>query len=146
MSSKFDGTLACAAIAIHFTGYHFGITNWQRQPSNQASSCYENCNCLPSQPQLFDNIWIYPSKLYKKRSQFADKSITWKNAFPQFWQAHLRSQQLLPRVAAIFRPRRERSSRQLPRLVGQDKGAQQQRLLARKKASSRQRAEESSPS
>src|SRR6266511_4076574 len=68
-----------------------------------------------------NNTWIYPLELYKKRSQFADKSIIWKNVFPHFWQAPLRSQQL-PRVAATFRPRRERSLRQLRKLVGQEKG------------------------
>jgi hypothetical protein len=131
-------------MAIHFAGYHIDITIWQRRPTNQASSCYKNCNCLPNQPQLSDNTWIYPLELYKKRFQFADKSMTWKNVFPQFWQAPLRGQQL-PRVAATFRPGREQSFRQLPKLVGQKKEVQQQRLLVRKKASSRRPGEESSP-
>src|SRR6266516_4397308 len=120
ISSIFNGTPTRSVMVIHFDGYHFDIANRQ-QASNQASGCYKNYDCLPSQPQLSDNTWIYPLTLYKKRSQFADKSITWKNVFPPFWQAPLRDQQL-PRVAATFRPGREQSFRQLLKLVGQEKG------------------------
>lgn len=72
--------------------------------------------------------------------------MTWKNVFPHFWQAPLRGQQLPRAAAATFRPGREQSFRQLPKLVGQKKGGQQQRLLAGKKASSHRPGEEGSPS
>src|SRR4029077_16504677 len=66
--------------------------------------------------------WTYLLKTYRKRSQFASKSIICNDAFPLFCEVHLKGQ----RVQRLLRPPdvssrlpQERSSRQAPALGGQ---------------------------
>src|SRR3954462_3987663 len=71
--------------------------------------------------------WIHLLKLWKKRFQFADKSIVWKDAFPHCWEVpRLQALQALqapqaphgPHAAATFRRQRERSLRRRQKLGG----------------------------
>jgi hypothetical protein len=78
--------------------------------------------------------WTYLLKIYKKRSQFASKSIAFNNAFPQFCEVHLKGKPLLQPPDATSRLRPERNLRQLLELVGQRSEAlpEQQRLRNKK--------------
>src|SRR5262249_35410689 len=71
--------------------------------------------------------WTYLLKIYKKRSQFASKSITCNDAFPLFCEVYLKGQpvpQPAPQSAdATSRLPPEQSLRQLPELVGQGREA-----------------------
>jgi hypothetical protein len=106
--------------------------------------------------------WTYLLKIYRKRSQFASKSIICNDAFPLFCEVHLKSQvhlkgqvhlkdqPLPPPPDATSRLPQERSLRRPPELVGQEGEALEQqlllRLLLRLKGSLHRLAEESFPS
>ena len=91
--------------------------------------------------------WTYLLKIYRKRSQFASKSIICNDAFPLFCEVHLKSQvhfkgqvhlkgqpkgQPLPAPPdATSRLPQERSLRRPPELVGQEGEALEQQLLLR---------------
>ena len=67
--------------------------------------------------------WTYLLKIYRKRFQFASKSIIYNDAFPLFCEGHLKGQRLpLPRdaplPAASSRLPHEQSLRQPLELVG----------------------------
>jgi hypothetical protein len=107
--------------------------------------------------------WTYPLKIYRKRSQFANKSIICNDAFPLFCEVHLKGQvhlkgrlqlkgqpPLLVPPDVTSRLRQERSLRQPPGLVGPERGVLEQqrllRLLLRQKVRLQLLAEESFPS
>src|SRR4029077_10985365 len=99
--------------------------------------------------------WTYLLKIYRKRSQFASKSIICNDAFPLFYEVHLKGQRLqrLPRLppppAASSRLPQERSLRRPPELVGRGDEALEQQLqlsLLREKVSLHRPAERSFPS
>src|SRR5439155_9706329 len=74
--------------------------------------------------------WTYLLKIYRKRSQFASKSITCNDAFPLFCEAPLLKGQPLPQPAdATSRLPHEQSLRQLLKLVGQGREAWEQQRL-----------------
>src|SRR4029077_11197267 len=91
--------------------------------------------------------WTYLLKIYRKRSQFASKSIICNDAFPLFCEVHLKGQRLQrlpppPDVSSRLPPERtprhvslplphERSLRQPPELVGQGGEALEQQLPLR---------------
>jgi hypothetical protein len=85
--------------------------------------------------------WTYLLKNYRKRFQFASKSIICNDAFPLFCGGHLKrqrqSQGRLPVPPdATFRRQQERSFRPLPELVGQEgKALQQQQRQLKEEAS-----------
>ena len=64
--------------------------------------------------------WTYLLKNYRKRFQFASKSIIYKDAFPLFYEGHLKGQQQVPpRLGdASSRLPHEQSLRQPLELVG----------------------------
>ena len=101
--------------------------------------------------------WTYPLKIYRKRSQFANKSIICNDAFPLFCEVHLKGQLHLKGQPPLLVPqdvtsrlRQEQSLRQPPGLVGQEHGVLEQqrllRLLLRQKVCLQLPAEESFPS
>src|SRR6266576_3600077 len=96
--------------------------------------------------------WTYLLKIYRKRSQFASKSIICNDAFPLFCEVHLKGQPLQPLQPlppppdATSRLPQERSLRRPPELVGQEGEALEEQLLLRKKGSLRLPAEGSFPS
>ena len=90
--------------------------------------------------------WTYLLKIYKKRSQFASKSIICNDAFPLFCEVHLKGQPVLPPPDATSRPLQGRSFRLPPELVGQGRETQEEQLLLGEKVSSHRRAEGSFPS
>src|SRR6476660_8210785 len=96
--------------------------------------------------------WTYLLKIYRKRSQFASKSIICNDAFPLFCEVHLkgqrvqRVQRLPPRPDDSSRLPQEQSLRQQLELVGQGREALEEQLLLRKKARLRQPDEGSFPS
>ena len=63
--------------------------------------------------------WTYLLKIYRKRSQFASKSITCNGAFLLFWEVHLKGQPPLQPPDATSRVRPERGCQRPPELVGQ---------------------------
>ena len=63
--------------------------------------------------------WTYLLKIYRKRSQFATKSIICNDAFPLFCEVHLKGPRLPPLPDATSRLPQERSLRRPPELVGQ---------------------------
>ena len=94
--------------------------------------------------------WTYLLKIYRKRSQFASKSIICNDAFPLFCEVHLKGQPLQPlrpRPDATSRLLQERSLRQPLELVGRGREALQEQqqllpgVLLGEKVSSRQPAE-----
>ena len=90
--------------------------------------------------------WTYLLKIYRKRCQFASKSIICNNAFPLFCEVHLKGQPVAPPPDATSRLPHERSFRQPPELVGQGSEALEEQLLLREKVSLHRPAEGSSPS
>jgi hypothetical protein len=102
--------------------------------------------------------WTYLLKIYKKRFQFASKSIICNDAFPLFCEGHLKRQRLRrvpPPVDDSSRLLQERSFRRPPELVGQRGEALPQQLplrvaeqqpLVREKVSLHRLAEGSFPS
>jgi hypothetical protein len=87
--------------------------------------------------------WTYLLKIYRKRFQFASKSIICNDAFPLFCEAHLKGQPAplpLP-LDATFRLLQERSLQQPPELVGQGREGAQEQLLPREEVTSHQPAE-----
>jgi hypothetical protein len=92
--------------------------------------------------------WTYLLKIYRKRSQFASKSIIYSDAFPLFYEGHLKGQQQArPPQGASSRLPQEQSFRQRLELVGHGHEAlQQQQLPLRKKVSLHLLAEGSFPS
>jgi hypothetical protein len=74
---------------------------------------------LPTNETRLLTTWIHLLKR-KKRFQFADKSIVWKDAFPHCWEVPLPRLQARHGLlaAATFRRQRERSSRQPQKLAG----------------------------
>src|SRR5947207_1532456 len=55
------------------------LTTWHAYIRFDRKKC-----CHPRQLRLCDQSWIHLLKLYKKLFRFANKSILWKNVFPQF--------------------------------------------------------------
>jgi hypothetical protein len=94
--------------------------------------------------------WTYLLKIYKKRYQFASKSIICNDAFPLFWEVHLKGQPVQqlppPPLDATSRLPQERSLRKPPELVGQGREALEEQLLPGEKVSSHRLAEGSFPS
>jgi hypothetical protein len=90
--------------------------------------------------------WTYLLKIYRKRSQFASKSIICNDAFPLFCEVHLKGQPVPPPPDATSRPPRERSLRQPLELVGQGREALEEQLLPGEKVSSHRLAEGGFPS
>jgi hypothetical protein len=90
--------------------------------------------------------WTYLLKIYRKRSQFASKSITCSAAFPLFCEVHLKGQPLRLPLDATSRLPHELSFQRPLELVGQRQGAGEEQLLQKEKVSSRPPAEESFPS
>jgi hypothetical protein len=102
--------------------------------------------------------WTYLLKIYRKRSQFASKSIICNDAFPLFCEVHLKGQlhlkgqvplkgqPLPPPPDATSRLPQERSLRRPPELVGQGGEALEGQLLLRQKGSLHRPAEGSFPS
>ena len=90
--------------------------------------------------------WTYPLKIYRKRSQFASKSIICNDAFPLFCEVHLKGQPLPPLPDATSRLLQERSLRQPLELAGQGDKALEEQLLPGEKVSSHRPAEGSFPS
>ena len=99
--------------------------------------------------------WTYLLKNYRKRFQFASKSIIYNDAFPLCCEGHLKGQRLpLPQDAPppddSSRLPHEQSSRQPLELVGHGREALEQqlllRLLLREKVSLHRPAEGSFPS
>ena len=96
--------------------------------------------------------WTYLLKNYRKRSQFASKSIICNDAFPLFCEVHLKGQQQQqqlppPPPDASSRPPREQSFQPPLELVGHGPEALQHQLLPpRKKVSLHLPAEGSFPS
>src|SRR5262245_18009795 len=62
--------------------------------------------------------WTYLLKIYRKRSQFANKSIIFNGAFPLFCDVHLKGQPVLPPPDATSRIRQERNFPRPLELVG----------------------------
>jgi hypothetical protein len=90
--------------------------------------------------------WTYLLKIYRKRSQFASKSIVYNDVFPRFCEVHLKGQPVPPPPDATFRLPQGRSFRKPPELVGQGREALEEQLLPREKASSHRPAEGNFPS
>jgi hypothetical protein len=94
--------------------------------------------------------WTYLLKIYRKRSQFASKSIIYNDAFPLFCEVPLKGRPLQPVPPpqdATSRLLQERSLRQLPELVGQEReAALEEQLLPKEKVNSHRRDEGSFPS
>ena len=84
--------------------------------------------------------------IYRKRSQFASKSIICNDAFPLSCEVHLKGQPLPPPPPdATSRLPQEQSLRQPQKLVGQEReAALEEQLLPREKVSSHRPAEGSS--
>src|SRR5262249_54083403 len=81
--------------------------------------------------------WTYLLKIYRKRYQFASKSIIYNDAFPLFYEGHLKGQQQVPPpLDASFRLPQEQSFRQRLEFVGPGREAlQHQRLPPKEKVS-----------
>src|SRR5262249_53550574 len=97
--------------------------------------------------------WTYLLKIYRKRSQFASKSIIYNDAFPLFCEGYLKGQRLppppqhAPPQDASSRLPQERSLRQRLELVGHGREAlQHQQLPPRRKVRLHRQAEGSFPS
>src|SRR4029077_12112802 len=93
--------------------------------------------------------WTYLLKIYRKRSQFASKSIICNDAFPLFCEVHLKGQRLqrLPaRPDDSSRLPQDQRLRHPLELVGQRRAAREEQLLLRKKVSLHRLAEGSFPS
>src|SRR5215472_143612 len=78
--------------------------------------------------------WTYLLKIYRKRSQFASKSIIYNDAFPLFCEGHLKGQQQQQQQApppqdASSRLPQELSFRQPQELVGQGREALEHQQL-----------------
>ena len=89
--------------------------------------------------------WTYLLKIYRKRSQFASKSIICNDAFPLFWEVHLKGRPVPPPADATSRLLQERSLQQPLELVGQGGEALEEQLLPAEKVSSHRLAEGSFP-
>src|SRR4029453_16978350 len=103
---------------------------------------------MPQTPAM-SQAWIYLLKLKKKKFQYADKLIPWKDVFPQSWEVHLPDpQQPLPlsRQGVTFRLQREPSFQRRQGPAGRDKKGGQTQPLPRKKAHLRLLVGESYPS
>jgi hypothetical protein len=85
--------------------------------------------------------WTYLLKIYRKRSQFATKSIICNDAFPLFCEVQLKGQAVPPLLDATSRLPQERSFRQPPELVGQGREALEEQLLPGEKVNSHRPAE-----
>jgi hypothetical protein len=109
-------------------------------PTKLLIAIHDNYGYLPA--------WTYLLKIYRKRFQFASKSIIYNDAFPLFCGGHLKRQHQPLRVPpdATFRLQLERSFRPLPELVGQEGKAleQQQHQRQRKEEGSLHRLAEGS--
>src|SRR5215472_11000968 len=79
--------------------------------------------------------WTYLLKIYRKRSQFASKSITCNDAFPLFFEVHLKGQPVPPPPDATSRLPREPSFRQPLELDGRGRGAREEQLLPEERVS-----------
>ena len=79
--------------------------------------------------------WTYLLKIYRKRSQFASKSIICNDAFRLFCEVHLKGQPLPPTPDATSRLSQERSLRQPLELAGQGDEALEKQLLPGEKVS-----------
>ena len=98
--------------------------------------------------------WTYLLKIYRKRFQFASKSIIYNDAFPLFYEGRLKGQQQVPPPPpppdASSRLPQEQSLRQPLELVGHGREAvqhqQHQQLPPREKVSLQLPAEGSFPS
>jgi hypothetical protein len=90
--------------------------------------------------------WTYPLKIYRKRSQFASKSIICNDAFPLFCEVHLKGQLAPPPPGATFLLPQERSFRQPRALVGHGREALEEQLLPGEKVSLHLPADGSFPS
>jgi hypothetical protein len=90
--------------------------------------------------------WTYLLKIYRKRSQFASKSIICNDAFPLFCELHLKGRPVPPPPDATSRLLLERSFRQPLELAGQGREALEEVLPPGKKVSSHRPAEGSFPS
>ena len=92
--------------------------------------------------------WTYLLKIYRKRSQFASKSIICNDAFPLFCEVHLKGRPPpRPLPDATSRLLQEQNFRQPPELVGQEReAALEGQLLPRKRANLQQPVEGSSRS
>jgi hypothetical protein len=97
--------------------------------------------------------WTYPLKIYRKRFQFASKSIIYNAALSLFYEGHLKGQQqqqqqeLPPPPDASSRLPQEQSFRQPLELVGHGREAlQHQQLPPREKVCLHLPAEGSFPS
>ena len=90
--------------------------------------------------------WTYPLKIYRKRSQFASKSIICNDAFPLFCEVLLKGQPVPRPPGATSRLPQERSFRQQRALVGHDREALEEQFLPGEKVSSHRPAEGSFPS
>src|ERR1700745_757550 len=73
--------------------------------------------------------WTYLLKIYRKRSQFASKSIICNDAFPLSCELHLKDQRVPPPPDATSRLPQERSFRQPLELAGQGREALEAPLL-----------------
>jgi hypothetical protein len=73
--------------------------------------------------------WTYLLKIYRKRSQFASKSIICNDAFPLFYEGHLKGQPLPPPQDAFSRLPQEQNFRQPLELVGHGREALEQQQL-----------------
>src|SRR5947207_12501489 len=87
--------------------------------------------------------WTYLLKIYRKRSQFATKSIICNDAFPLFCEVHLKGQPVPPPPDATSRLPQGQSLRQPPELVGQRREARKEPLLPGEKVTSHRPAEAS---
>src|SRR5437762_2511327 len=70
-----------------------------------------------------NSSWAYLLKIYRKRSQFASKSITCNDAFPLFYEVHLKDQPFRQPVDGTFRLPHGQSLQQPLKLVGQEREA-----------------------
>jgi hypothetical protein len=97
----------------------FGVCNVIETTNQQAiSKSREFCSHYVTIAAKWNSLWISLSRLWKKPSPFADKSIVCKNVFPPSWEAPLRDPQALRRQGATFRPRLEPSFLLPPKLAG----------------------------
>src|ERR1043166_279915 len=89
--------------------------------------------------------WTYLLKIYRKRSQFASKSIICSDALPLFCEVHLKGQAVPPSPDATSRLPQEQSSRRRLELAGQGPEVLEEQLLPGEKVSSHRPAEGSFP-
>jgi hypothetical protein len=77
--------------------------------------------------------WTYLLKIYRKRSQFASKSITCNDAFPLFCEVRLKGQPLPQPADGTSHLPREQSLRRPLKLVGQEREAREQQRLPKER-------------